>query len=1248
MTVRSLSEVFLPGAAELPERLRTLSVTPTRFVEPGTTVEATFGFYNSGGATATGLRVRFAQPEGLQYIPNSAKIDGVAQTTMPDGAFIAATGALLGEIGPGVERRVSVLYRVADFIEDGTTLVVQAALAANETMIVGSNIVRLVARSRPLLLNPQTIVTLEAPAGAEPGRELLVRAKITNSGQSSANDVVLVFPVPEHTRYSVRTARVDGRLFSDDRQAPFDAATATVVAERLAPGQSVTADFITTIESPLDNGTLIAAGARVSAREIPEFEIRSNEVLVASMPSFDGDGTALVINGDSEVVPGMRLRMEMRASNVGTSSARRVIAQVTLPAGLVYSPGSATLDGLPIGDDLFESMSYAFDAIAPGRAVHLAFDAVVASPAPPDAKLPVLAKLSWENGERNFTRTLTIRSEPKFTRAKNVVERGGAPVAQPGENVNFIIRILNEGTAAASEARVIVRGDATLTVVSAQSNNRQIQMVENALVLGSIPPHVEQVVTVTTRIASPLPDKTEVTFGAEISTAQLGVMDLGVASYAIRSKPRFLRGESVLERLSPEPLRPSRPAEILVRVINSGTDTARDVRVILQYPPELTISGIDNAPLVKNELVFEAIAPGVTREAKIQAALAHFVPNGSVISLEGRIEAAELSPVPLNIIQIETRAEAEFAGQVQLLATPADAVDAGAPLQYTLVFRNVGDGPAQSIVVRGRQPENLIYVPASTSVNGMRADDENGTSPLWSLHGLILTDVDPGVPVEVRWNSVVTSPIASGTMLEAQATLEWDEQSLTAVAGNVTVRSNPEFASSPGGRSISIARLSSQAGFDKMRIGNDEPMQLARPRPVDVSRLDAIPAEFTAPPVAEAIFNAPPSTQAMFDAPPGHVAEALEISDTADENDLPFFSPPPSADEPLEAGEDPSSFAFVEPPSDMPQFGEPPARESELEFSAPAPVISEPEFQAPPAPAQAQADEQPVPEVEDVRPEIADDHAGRPFILEPLGEDAVQESERAAAVAEAVAPALEPALPALIEMPHTVAHATTNGPVSVLAFAPDRLRRTLSFLQQSDYGKLVSHLFALEAFFPDRIIDQPELDDLFVGVRDAFRSTLDKLFVRLRLPRYAIAARDLEDRSSREAVITLSQRVAGLEAVAPSHALDPVAAGIRICGPIEHESLAHALEALSDAPLGGVTPWIACVSLLGTTVETPNEAVAVLGEYRDALLTVLRVLESLPMSEFHRVLTNSSNAELDHALKDVVRVLGGPVEAHSR
>src|SRR5579864_4202465 len=56
--MRTLTDVFTPGAPTIPEGLRTLAVSPERELEPGMTVRATFTFRNQGGATATGVRVK--------------------------------------------------------------------------------------------------------------------------------------------------------------------------------------------------------------------------------------------------------------------------------------------------------------------------------------------------------------------------------------------------------------------------------------------------------------------------------------------------------------------------------------------------------------------------------------------------------------------------------------------------------------------------------------------------------------------------------------------------------------------------------------------------------------------------------------------------------------------------------------------------------------------------------------------------------------------------------------------------------------------------------------------------------------------------------------------------------------------------------------------------------------------------------------------------------------------------------------
>ncbi len=68
-------------------------------------------------------------------------------------------------------------------------------------------------------------------------------------------------------------------------------------------------------------------------------------------------------------------------------------------------------------------------------------------------------------------------------------------------------------------------------------------------------------------------------------------------------------------------------------------------------------------------------------------------------------------------------------------------------------------------------------------------------------------------------------------------------------------------------------------------------------------------------------------------------------------------------------------------------------------------------------------------------------------------------------------------------------------------------------------------------------------------------------------------------------------------------------------------------------------PWIVNAHLLGERVEHDGGRSDVLALYRAELVKVFSVLETLPMAEFHRVLSSSVNRTLDDALGAVLDAL---------
>jgi hypothetical protein len=97
---------------------------------------------------------------------------------------------------------------------------------------------------------------------------------------------------------------------------------------------------------------------------------------------------------------------------------------------------------------------------------------------------------------------------------------------------------------------------------------------------------------------------------------------------------------------------------------------------------------------------------------------------------------------------------------------------------------------------------------------------------------------------------------------------------------------------------------------------------------------------------------------------------------------------------------------------------------------------------------------------------------------------------------------------------------------------------------------------------------------------------------------------------------------------------------VRLSGTVDLDALRRRGDELEQAPLGSIVPWIINAHLLGTTIEYDGAGRSdVLGLYRAEVIKVFSVLETLPMPEFHRVLTSSVNRTLDDALGAVLDAL---------
>ncbi len=793
--MRTLTDVFAAGTPPLPEGLRTLHVSPGRVVEPGMTVHANFTFRNLGGGTATGFRVRFRLPEGLTYLVGTARIDD--EPIDEQGgltSLLQGSGAQIGDVPPGGERRISLAYSVATTIENGTPISLQAAISSFEVPVIGSNVVRLVVRSRPVLQGPATKLSLSAVRELVPGAELQIRAQIHNSGQSSAHDVVALIPVPANTAYVPQSARIDGRAPEDlSETEPFGLTRPTVVAPTLGPGATIDVGYRVRIDPTLADGTPVAAHASVCTQELAEFALAPVTLKVPSAPSFAGEETSFRVECEDDVVPGQRVRCVVRLRNGGTARAKNVRVRVTLPEGIAYSAGSRSIDGAPAVDRDRDPGVFELGEVEPGRSIEVGLAGVVRSPIANGLELPLAARVHWSKGERAFERTLTARSHPAFPAAFNAIERETPRLLAPGDAAAFTIRLQNMGADAATDARLRIEADAELEHVRVTERDSELVLGDDGEVhLDALEPNVPRTLRIDARLAEALEDQRQLRVRATLETAQLPPVDLGSVAHVVASRPRFSAETSRIAPETKEVLRPNRTSAFRLTVHNEGTDRGRDVRVRLQLPEELRLESVDGASRDGESVVFGEVAAQETREAMVHLRLMGTVGFGDVLEVGARVAGVNVVPFALEPMRLATHAEPTFGEGAALSSIPSDAVDAGDEIAYALAVRNSGDGVAKRLSLRLDPPSNAVYAPGSTTVNDVPLLDFAGTSPLLAMSGLTLGDVGAGVEVIARLRMIVNTPLPADSYIETRAYVTWDEMPEMIVrAEPLRVRSAP-------------------------------------------------------------------------------------------------------------------------------------------------------------------------------------------------------------------------------------------------------------------------------------------------------------------------------------------------------------------------------------------------------------------------------------------------------------------------
>ena len=192
-----------------------------------------------------------------------------------------------------------------------------------------------------------------------------------------------------------------------------------------------------------------------------------------------------------------------------------------------------------------------------------------------------------------------------------------------------------------------------------------------------------------------------------------------------------------------------------------------------------------------------------------------------------------------------------------------------------------------------------------------------------------------------------------------------------------------------------------------------------------------------------------------------------------------------------------------------------------------------------------------------------------------------------------------------------------------LRLEPSRLHTAARLLDIVGNG-LVAHLFALRSFFPDdETSGDPRVSAALDGVRCALHDVFDRLFVKLRIPGFDVAADDVDDVVLRSAMIGLFERL--LDASPGDGRCDGATARIT------RGRVLELLVAFADAPHGAPAMLRALVALLPARCESDPLLGIAVARYACALDDVLARYDHAPLEIFDDALARGSDRALDDA-----------------
>jgi uncharacterized repeat protein (TIGR01451 family) len=314
----------------------------------GQTYQYRLQFRNNGNARATGVVINDQLPnQFVEYVANSCNVPTGYTCSVNSAGLVTINLDSFAILQPSTEFVTATFnVRVRDNAPSGEILN-QGAIDSEQTEVVLSNRTRHILQDAPTTLsivksaNPVNGSTVTA------GQTIAYNLRVTNTGQSTANNLVVTDVLDQKVTYTTNSCRVSTGVANCN----YNSTTRTLTwnISQLAVGASIDVGFDTTVNTGLTNGAVILNTGRVIASNAGEVVSNETRHIIQVLTPANLEIIKSIENNLQTVQVGNTYTYTLQFRNTGQTAATQVVIRDTLDTDVTYQNNSCSVIGLPTG-----------------------------------------------------------------------------------------------------------------------------------------------------------------------------------------------------------------------------------------------------------------------------------------------------------------------------------------------------------------------------------------------------------------------------------------------------------------------------------------------------------------------------------------------------------------------------------------------------------------------------------------------------------------------------------------------------------------------------------------------------------------------------------------------------------------------------------------------------------------------------------------------------------------------------------